>query len=102
VGVDGEALPKTRSEEKRWSSEVRRRLPDWVVGNAQPTIASALAAEGLGAAIRVEGEKLFIDCEATAIGSGYVAPSVTLEFGARSTGEPASLRDVACDASGLI
>ena len=25
-----------------------------------------------------------------------------LEFGARSTGEPASLRDVACDASGLI
>jgi hypothetical protein len=65
-------------------------------------IASALAAEGLAAAIHVEGEKLFIDYEATATGSGYVAPSVTLEFGARSTGEPASLRDVTCDASGLI
>jgi hypothetical protein len=25
-----------------------------------------------------------------------------LEFGARSTGEPASLRDIACDASGLV
>lgn len=102
VGDNGEALPKTRSEEKRWSSEVRKRLPEWVAGAAQPVIADALAAQALVAAIRVEGEKLFIDYEATAAGSGYVAPSVMLEFGARSTGEPASLRDIACDASGLV
>lgn len=102
VGGNGEALPKTRSEEKRWSSEVRKRLPEWVAGTAQPTIANALASEGLAAAIRVEDDKLFIDYEATATGSGYVAPSVMLEFGARSTGEPASLRDVVCDASGLV
>jgi hypothetical protein len=102
VGADSEALPKTRSEEKRWSSEVRRRLPQWVAGTAQPVIANALAAEGLAAALRAEGEKLFIDYEATAAGSGYVAPTVLLEFGARSTGEPASLRDVVCDASGLV
>ncbi|NTB87505.1 nucleotidyl transferase AbiEii/AbiGii toxin family protein [Agrobacterium tumefaciens] len=102
VGSNGEALPKTRSEEKRWSSEVRKRLPEWVAGTAQPTIANALASEGLAAAIRVEDDKLFIDYEATATGSGYVAPSVMLEFGARSTGEPASLRDVVCDASGLV
>jgi hypothetical protein len=102
VGANGEALPKTRSEEKRWSSEMRRRLPEWVAGTAQPVIAGALAAEGLVAAIRVEDEKLFIDYEPIAAGSGYVAPSVMLEFGARSTGEPASLRDIACDASGLI
>jgi hypothetical protein len=102
VGDNGEALPKTRSEEKRWSGEVRKRLPEWVVGSAQPVIADALAAEKLKATIRVEGEKLFIDYEATAAGSGYVAPSVMLEFGARSTGEPASLRDIACDAHGLV
>ena len=102
VGPDGEALPKTRSEEKRWSSEVRRRLPEWVAGTAQPVIASALAAEELAAEIRVEGEKLFIDYEATTAGSGYVAPVVMLEFGARSTGEPASLRDIVCDAADLI
>ena len=102
VGADGEALPKTRSEEKRWSSEVRRRLPEWVARTAQPVIASALAAEELAAAIRVEGEKLFIDYEATTTGSGYVAPVVMLEFGARSTGEPASLRDIVCDAADLI
>lgn len=102
VGDEGEALPKTRSEEKRWSSEVRRRLPEWVAGAAQPAIANALATEGLAAAIRVEGEKVFIDYEATTTGSGYVAPVVMLEFGARSTGEPASLRDIACDAAGLV
>ncbi|MDE5458520.1 nucleotidyl transferase AbiEii/AbiGii toxin family protein [Bradyrhizobium sp. CSA112] len=102
VGDNGEALPKTRSEEKRWSSEVRKRLPEWVAGTAQPVIADALAAEALPATIRVEREKLFIDYEAIAAGSGYVAPSVMLEFGARSTGEPASLRDITCDASGLV
>jgi len=102
VGDDGEALPKTRSEEKRWSSEVRRRLPEWVAGTVQPVIESALAAENLVAAVRVEGEKLFINYEASATGSGYVAPIVMLEFGARSTGEPASFRDVICDAAGLV
>ena len=102
VGGSGEGLPKTRSEEKRWSSEVRRRLPFWVAEAVQPVIADALAVEGLAAAIRVEDEKLFIDYEATAAGSGYVAPSVMLEFGARSTGEPASPREVVCDAAGLI
>jgi len=102
VDGNGEALPKTRSEEKRWSSEVRKRLPDWVAGTAQPVVADALAAATLAAAVRVEGEKLFVDYEATTAGSGYVAPSVMLEFGARSTGEPASLRDIKCDASGLV
>ena len=102
VGDNGEGLPKTRSEEKRWSSEVRRRLPEWVGAVVQPVVADALATEGLAATIRVEGDRLFIDYEPTAVGSGYVAPSVMLEFGARSTGEPASLRDVVCDASGLI
>jgi Nucleotidyl transferase AbiEii toxin, Type IV TA system len=102
VSDDGEGLPKTRSEEKRWTSEVRKRLPEWVADAAQPIIAAALAVGPLAAAIRVDGEKLFIDYEATTAGSGYVAPSVMLEFGARSTGEPASLRDVNCDAAGLV
>jgi hypothetical protein len=102
VGEGGDALPKTRSEEKRWTSDVRKRLPDWIAGAVQPVIAEALAAEAPAAAIRIEGEKLFIDYEATTSGSGYVAPSVMLEFGARSTGEPASFREVACDAAGFV
>jgi hypothetical protein len=101
VGENGAALPKTRSEEKRWTNEVRKRLPELVVEAVQPIVAEALGANALSAAIRIEGEKLFIDYEATAAGSGYVAPSVMLAFGARSTGEPASLRDVVCDAAEL-
>ena len=70
-------------------------------GTFEPIIAKLWPQKSLAATIRVDGDKLFIDYEATAAGSGYVAPSVMLEFGARSTGEPASLRDVACDAAGL-
>lgn len=95
AGEDGEALPKTRSEEKRWSAEVRRRLPHWVATVVRPVVTDALTAEDLAATVRIDGEKLFIDYEPTSTGSGYVAPSVMLEFGARSTGEPASSRDVA-------
>lgn len=102
VGENGEALPKNRSEEKRWSKAVRHRLPEWVDGMVRPLLAGVIDAQSLPATLRVEGDKLFVDYEATSAGSGYVAPSVMLEFGARSTGEPASPRDVVCDAAGLI
>ena len=102
VGEHGEALPKTRSEERRWSSEVRRRLPEWLKDTVQPLITTALNSEGLAAKVRINGERLLIDYDAIGSGPGYVAPSVMLEFGARSTGEPASLHKVVCDASGLI
>lgn len=102
VGTDDEPLPKTRSEEKRWSKEIRQRLHAWVAETVQPMLAAALTTEGLPATARADGEKLFIDYEAIATGSGYVAPTVMLEFGARSTGEPATVRDVVCDALGLV
>lgn len=102
AGEQGEPLPRTRSEERRWSGEVRRRLPAWVAGEAQPVIAGGLTAQDLKAGARVEHDKIFIDYEPTASGSGYVAPSVMLEFGARSTGEPASLRELTCDAAPFL
>lgn len=102
VGEKYEALPNTRNEEKRWSSEVRKRLPIWVSETVSPLIIDAISAQSLPATVRVEADKLFIDYEAVAGGSGYVAPSVMLEFGARSTGEPASVRDLACDAAVLV
>ncbi|MDO5622713.1 MAG: nucleotidyl transferase AbiEii/AbiGii toxin family protein [Paracoccus sp. (in: a-proteobacteria)] len=100
---DGEAaLPKTRSEEKRWSAAVRERLPEWVARDVRPLIAEAMTRDGVPGAILIEGDKLFINYEPTGRGSGYVSPSVMLEFGARSTGEPASPRDVACDAASFV
>ncbi|WFU90606.1 nucleotidyl transferase AbiEii/AbiGii toxin family protein (plasmid) [Rhizobium sp. CC1099] len=102
VGDTDEALPKTRSEEKRWSSEVRKRLPIWVTETVSPIITETIKQQSLPAEIRIDADKLYIDYHAMSSGSGYAAPSVMLEFGARSTGEPASLRDVACDADGLV
>lgn len=102
VGDKAEALPETRSEEKRWTSEVRKRLMQWVAEAVRPRIAAALAESALEAAIRTEGDKIYIDYPAATGGSGYVSPSVMLELGARSTGEPASHRDVVCDAAGLV
>ncbi len=102
VGDNEEALPKSRSEEKRWSSEVRRRLPIWVADTVAPVIAGELQKQSLSAAIRIESDRLYIDYQAVGSGSGYVAPSVMLEFGARATGEPASVRDITCDAAGIV
>ena len=59
----------------------RTGLPDtW-----RAEIEKALAAQGLPATVRAEGEQIFIDYEALGQGTGYVRPSVLLEFGARST-----------------
>lgn len=102
VGENAEALPTTRSEERRWSKQVRKRLPEWVEAEVVPLVGGTLQTEALPAVLRLEADKLLIEYEAVASGSGYVAPSVMLEFGARSTGEPASERDVVCDAAEWI
>lgn len=67
-----------------------------------PLIVDAIDAQSHPATVPVEADKLFIDYEAVFGGSGDVAPSVMLKFGARSTGEPASARDILCDAPGLF
>lgn len=99
VGDAEDALPKTPSEQKRWTKAIRTRLPEWVGTKALPLIENALAAQGLDAVERSDGDKIFIEYEPLMRGAGYVRPRVMLEFGARSTGEPADLHDVACDAA---
>ena len=56
VGENEEALPKTKSEEKRWSSEVRKRLPVWVSETVSPLIVDAISAQSLPATVRVEAD----------------------------------------------
>lgn len=81
---------------------MRKRLPVWVAESVEPVIAAAVRDQSLPARIRIEGDTLYLDYEVVNSGSGYVAPSVILELGARSTGEPASIRDVGCDAAGHV
>jgi hypothetical protein len=91
--------PTSRSQEKKWSKAIRQRLAELVGCKLAPDLAKALAEPGLQALVRAEGEQIHIDYGAFAEGTGYVQPSVLLEFGARSTGEPNELRPVECDAA---
>lgn len=97
-----DALPLTSSEERRWSKRVRQVLPECVAGTVRPILQLAIERDEIEAALRTEGDKMFIDYPHLARGTGYVSPSVMLEFGARSTGEPASPRDIVCDAAAVI
>ncbi len=99
--VEGSAdsLPSTRSQEKKWSKEIRTRLAAWVEAEALLVVGSALAAAGLTARARAEDDKVHIEYEPLAAGTGYVRPAVMLEFGARSTGEPWEALPVVCDAA---
>lgn len=51
---------------------------------------------------RVTEDCIFIDYEPVATASGYALPSVKLEFGARSSGEPSTIIPVLCDMEGLV
>ena len=92
-------MAHVRSQEKKWSKAIRQRLATLVGGSLAPELAAALAEQGLPAKALAEGEQLFIDYEPFGAGTGYVRPSVLLELGARSTGEPNEQRSVACDAA---
>lgn len=99
VGDADAPLPTSKSQEKKWSKEIRTRLSDWVGAKIAPRLKIDLEQYDLPAAVRAEGDKVFIDYAPLAAGTGYVAPAVMLEFGARSTGEPSEPRTIHCDAA---
>ncbi len=102
VGDTDEFLPISKSQEKKWSKEIRARLADWVRIEIVPRLEQDIAQYGLPASVRTEDDKVFIDYVPLSIGTGYVAPAVLLEFGARSTGEPSERRAIVCDAAAYL
>ena len=102
VGDADVPLPISKSQEKKWSKEIRSRLSNWVGSEIVPRLQQDLASQGLTATVRAEDDKVFIEYVPLAVGTGYVAPAVMLEFGARSTGEPSEWRDVQCDAAAYL
>lgn len=104
IGEGGE-LPTSRSQAGKWTQAVRHRLPDWIAQNVQPVIQAALVRERLNARLELggqENDKLFLHYPALTQGTGYVAPVVTLEFGARATGEPHQVFQVTCDIAAYL
>ena len=92
-----EALPPTRSQEKRWTKAIRTRLAEWVRGQAYPVVEDGLAHAGLVATVRAEGERLYVGYDPLFKETGLVRPEVMVEFGARSTGEPHAVHPVICE-----
>lgn len=99
IGGSRTSLPTSKSQGRRWTNEIRERLHKLVSGQIAPQLAESLNSQGLPSKVSADGEKIFIEYEALGTAGGYVKPTVMLEFGARSTGEPSERRDVVCDAA---
>ena len=97
-----DALPSTRSQERRWTRTIRARLAAWVREQALSAIQEHLARAGLEARVRAEAERLHIGYDPLFDDYRFVRPEVVVEFGARSTGEPNEVRPVECDAAASL
>lgn len=92
-------LPSSRSQERNWTREIRRRLTEWVTIHALPAIQAGLPGMDASVPVRAEGDRLFIGYEPLFPYNDFVRPEVMVEFGARATGEPREKRLVECDAA---
>lgn len=99
AGSNDEALPPTRSQEKKWTRTTRSRLVEWVRDQARPVVEEELAQAGFAADVRADADCLFVHYEPLFQGTGFMRPEVKVEFGARSTGEPHRTHPVLCDAA---
>lgn len=97
VGEMSSGLPRSNAQANKWTKAVRERLPVWVLEAVQPLLQQRIEEDQVSASVRSDGDKLHIEYEPSHEGTGYVQATVLLEFGARSTGEPADLQDVHCD-----
>ena len=97
-----EALPPTRSQERRWTRAIRARLNEWVLDEAAPSVEMLLRRDGFEPRIGADAERLRIAYEPLFEDYAFVRPEVTVEFGARSTGEPRAFRPVQCDAAPFL
>jgi hypothetical protein len=96
---DAAPIPRSNSQAKRWRDAIDRKLSAWVRDKALLVITEHIAATGVDVKVAVDGTELYVDYASLAQGQGYVSPRVTVEFGARSTGEPCEERPIACDAA---
>ena len=102
AGAGEDALPPTRSQQKRWTRTIRARLDEWVRDQALPVVRKGLANNGFTADMRADRDRLFVSYEPLFKETDFVRPEVKLEFGARSTGEPHTSRPVVCDAAAFL
>ena len=102
---EGNPIPASPSQEKKITSEVRKRLPGWIESSVIPVINAAISEAKVTVSLALAGkenEKLIISYPALKTGTGYAEANIQLEFGARATGEPNQVHDVRCDLGAVI
>lgn len=99
---DAEFLPRNNSQQQKWKKAIEGRLEKWIADTVVPILMTALNDERLQAQVTAEGDSVSVEYQFVKQGAGYVSPVVLLEFGAKSTGEPCSKMDVACDAAAAL
>lgn len=103
VGKSENAFPPNRSQEKKWTKTIRKRLEEWTREEARAVIEEGLVRSGFQAeSFRTENDQVYVSYEPMFDHSTFVKPEVKVEFGARSTGEPWVERQVKCDISDLV
>ena len=102
VADSKDALPATRSQERRWTRAIRARLAVWAREQALPVIEAGLRRAGFAARGRAEGDRIYISYAPLFDDYSFVRPEVMVEFGARSTGDPREQRPVECDAAAFV
>ena len=92
-------IPKTRSQAKRWTKEIDRRLAEWISEVVVPYLSIELNNQQFDIEVSHEGTVAKLKYNpSTQIQTDYIKPEISLEFGARSTGEPSHLLKITCDA----
>lgn len=102
VSKTDDGFPPSKSQQNKWSNEIRKRLRDWATAKMLPFIQKNLAAIDKDAVADAEGDAIIIAYKPSVTGTGYVAPKVKIDFGARSTGEPHEMRPIKTDAASFL
>jgi hypothetical protein len=101
-------IPSTRSQAKKWVDKVRANLPTFIAEQVVPWLRELIDRDGVPLKVRYDAtgadpDKVFLDFKRQFDDApDYVAPAVRLEFGSRSSGEPAETQAIQCDAAPAI
>ena len=98
-------IPPSANQANKWTKAVRERLPQWIEAEVKPILLRVMSEEGIRGELSLDREgkdSLLLSYAPMKFGTGYVAPHIRLEFGARATGEPHESVPVRCDLAELF
>lgn len=98
--MNATGTPPNTSQSARWKRKVREHLPRWVADTALPALKENMEHLSVSLVLNAEGSNIVVNYGRLVENAPtYVKPAVLIEFGARSTGEPATVASVRCDAA---